>query len=85
MLGVNSFPWNIELNDFICSTVTNMAEQIFLPSVNTKMTLDLTKKDKELGAAGDEMSFVIHLDTTPIKIGVDSAQVRLYLVKFAEP
>lgn len=75
MLGVNSFPWNIELNDFICFTVTANGQKTFLPSVNTKLTLDLTKKDKEIGASGEEMSFVIHLDTTPIRLDLDSAQV----------
>lgn len=78
MLGVNSFPWNIELNDFNCFTVMNGGQKLFLPSVNTKLTLDLTKKDKESGAAGDEMSFVIHLDTTPIRLSLDSTQVRSY-------
>lgn len=77
MLGVNSFPWNIELNDFNCFTVSASGQQTFLPSVNTKLTLDLTKKDKEIGATGEDISFVIHLDTTPIRLGLDSAQVCL--------
>lgn len=76
MLGINSFPWNIELNDFTCFTFINNVQQIFLPSVNTTLTLDLTKKDKESGASGDEMSFVIHLDTTPIRLSLDSAQIK---------
>lgn len=76
MLGINSFPWNIELNDFTCFTITRKIQQTFLPSVNTKLTLDLTKKDKESGGAGDEMSFVIHLDTTPIRLSMDSAQIK---------
>lgn len=81
MLGVNSFPWNIELNEFTCFTVTNSSEQIFLPNVNTKLTLDLTKKDKENGASGEEMSVVIHLDTTPIRLELDSAQVGFKFYK----
>lgn len=76
MLGINSFPWNIELNEFTCFTVANKVQQIFLPCVNTKLTLDLTKKDKENGSSGDEMSFVIHLDTTPIRLNLDSAQIK---------
>lgn len=75
MLGINSFPWNIELNDFTCYTFTRKVQQTFLPCVNTKLTLDLTKKDKESGA-GDEMSFVIHLDTTPIRLSMDSKQIK---------
>lgn len=78
MLGINSFPWNIELNNFTCFTVTRKHRQTFLPCVNTKLTLDLTKKDKiDGGSAGtaDEMSFVIHLDTTPIRLSVDSTQI----------
>lgn len=76
MLGINSFPWNIELNEFTCFTQSNNVQLIFLPSVNTKLTLDLTKKDKDIGATGEEMSFVIHLDTTPIRLGLDSAQIK---------
>lgn len=80
MLGINSFPWNIELNDFTCFTITRKIPQTFLPCVNTKLTLDLTKKDKESGgggsSVGDEMSFVIHLDTTPIRLSMDSAQIK---------
>lgn len=76
MLGINSFPWNIELNDFCCYTVTaGHGRNTFLPSVNTKLTLDLTKKEQESVAYGEEMSFVIHLDTTPIRLGIDSTQV----------
>lgn len=76
MLGINSFPWNIELNDFCCYTVTGNDRNTFLPSVNTKLTLDLTKKDKDSGGAsgGEEMSFVIHLDTTPIQLSIESTQ-----------
>lgn len=81
MLGVNSFPWNIELNGFTCFTVTNGSEQICLPNVNTKLTLDLTKKDKEKGASSEEMSVVIHLDTTPIRLDLDSAQVGFKFYK----
>lgn len=76
MLGINSFPWTIELNDFTCYTIINNVQQTFLPSVNTKLTLDLTKKDKENAVAGDEMSFVIHMDTTPIQLGLDTAQIE---------
>ncbi|XP_031633200.1 vacuolar protein sorting-associated protein 13B isoform X2 [Contarinia nasturtii] len=77
MLGVNSFPWNIELNDFICFTVINNDQRIFLPNVNTKLTLDLTKKENTGGTViGEEMSFVIHLDTTPIRLNLDSAQIK---------
>lgn len=75
MLGINSFPWNIELNDFTCFTITRKVQQTFLPCVNTKLTLDLTKKGKESGG-GDEMSFVIHLDTTPIRLSMNSAQIK---------
>lgn len=64
------------MNDFCCYTVANNERKTFLPSVNTKLTLDLTKKDKEIGGSGEEMSFVIHLDTTPIRLGIDSTQVR---------
>lgn len=63
MLGINIFPWNIELNDFTCFTITRKVQQTFLPSVNTKLTLDLTKRDKESGdvaAAGDEIHSLIH-------------------------
>lgn len=80
MLGVNSFPWNIELNDFTCYTVINNDQRTFLPNVNTKLTLDLTKKENSSGtinATGEEMSFVIHLDTTPIRLDLDSVQVCL--------
>lgn len=86
MLGVNSFPWNIELNNFTCYTITQKQRQTFLPCVNTKLTLDLTKKEKSdsntggtAGAGantGDEMSFVIHLDTTPIRLSIDSTQIK---------
>lgn len=76
MLGINSFPWNIELNDFTCFTLSNNVQRVFLPSVNTKLTLDLTKKDKEIGTTGEEMSFVIHLDTTPIRLDLISAQIK---------
>lgn len=75
MLGINSFPWNIELNDFTCFTITRTVQQTFLPCVNTKLTLDLTEKGKENGA-GDEMSFVIHLDTTPIRLSLDATQIK---------
>lgn len=40
------------------------------------MTLDLTKKDKEIGVNGIEMSFVIHLDTTPIRLSLDSKRIK---------
>lgn len=81
MLGINSFPWNIELNDFTCTTTINNVQRVFLPSVNTKLTLDLTKKDKENGSGGggvgvDEMSFVIHMDTTPIRLDLETAQIE---------
>lgn len=76
MLGIKNFPWNIEMNDFCCYTMTGNARSTFLPSVNTKLTLDLTKKDREIGTSGDEMSFVIHLDTTPIRLDINSTQVN---------
>lgn len=72
----NSFPWNIELNDFNCRNVSNAAQTVFLPSVQTKITLDLTTKAREIEASIDDMSFVIHLDTTPIDLHLRTSQVR---------
>lgn len=72
MLNITSFPWNIELNDFSCETVANNELKLFLPNVNTTLTLDLTSKETN----DDEMSFVIHLDTTPIRWNLDLAQVK---------
>lgn len=76
MLNIASFPWNIELNEFNCETIANNHSKVFLPNVNTKLTLDLSGKGKENEINNEEMSFVIHLDTTPIRLNVDLAQVK---------
>lgn len=77
MLNITSFPWNIELNEFSCETIANNQSKVFLPNVNTTLTLDLTSREMN----EDEMSFVIHLDTTPIRWNLDLAQVRHFIYK----
>lgn len=75
MHNITTFPWNIELNDISCSTMSNQLEKTFLPKVDTKLTLDLTSKGKENDVHHNEISFVIHFDTTPIRFELDSTQV----------
>lgn len=71
------FPWTIELNDFSCSNRLNRNEFVFLPPVHTKLTLDLlSTKPKESDAVADDMSFVIHLDTTPITLSLCTTHVK---------
>lgn len=72
----NAFPWNIDLNDFNCWNVANSVQTIFLPKVHTKITLDLTTKTREIEANIDDMSFVIHLDTTPIILHLRASEVK---------
>lgn len=75
MKNITGFPWNIELNNFSCDTKSSRGQRIFLPNVDTKLTLDLTSKQKDSENSAEEISFVIHLDTTPIALNLDSAQV----------
>lgn len=71
------FPWTIELNEFCCSNLLSRNETVFLPPVHTKLTLDLlSTKPKDNDAQLDDMSFVIHLDTTPITLNLCTTQVK---------
>lgn len=71
------FPWTIALNDFTCSNLLNRIETVFLPPVHTKLTLDLlSTKPKDNDAQADDMSFVIHLDTTPVTLNLCTTQVK---------
>lgn len=72
----HSFPWNMELNDFNSWNVLKSRKTTFLPNVHTKITLDLTTKTREIEANIDDMSFVIHLDTTPIALHLRSIEVK---------
>lgn len=65
------------MNDFSCSNLLDRTESVFLPPVHTKLTLDLlSTKPKENDAQADDMSFVIHLDTTPIRLNLCTTQVK---------
>lgn len=64
------------MNNFSCSTIQNAIETIFLTPFNTKITLDITDKLKESESNRDEMSFVIHLDTTPIECNFTAIQIQ---------
>lgn len=71
------FPWTIELNAFSCSNLLSRNETVFLPPVHTKLTLDLlSSKPKDSDGQVDDMSFVIHLDTTPITLNLCTTQVK---------
>lgn len=76
MLNITSFPWNIEMNQTSCYTIMDKQRKIVLPSADTKLTLDLTSKDDESENGHDEISFVIHLDTTPIRLQLDLPQIK---------
>lgn len=76
MLNITSFPWNIEMNETSCYTWAKQEKRIVLPGVDTKLTLDLTSKNRETDPNNDEISFVLHLDTTPIRLQLDLPQIK---------
>lgn len=76
MLNITSFPWNIEMNEASCYTLINKQKVSVLACVDTKLTLDLTSKNRDNEISNDEISFVLHLDTTPIRLQLDIQQMR---------